>query len=139
MQIENIKGLIVLVSIGREETQHFVPAWTPWLQHHFPQWAMIDIDNRSDPMFLSYVQKAMTEHKHTLFLIDIKTSEEEGSLGGVFSLLQQVVRDRANQPSVILHGKHGTIEKMGRAFQEFYQALSEEETKKTLNLVLGRQ
>lgn len=139
MRIEDTKGLIVLVTIRKEAITYFVPAWTTWLQQYFPQWAVINIDNQSDPTFLSYVQKAMAEHKHSLLLLDAEEGDEEASLGGAFSLLQQVVRDRPSQTSVILHGNHGMIKKMGRAFQEFYQTLSKEETEKALRLVLGRQ
>lgn len=135
---ENTRGLVVLITIRPADVHQYTPFWVQWIQQHYSQWVVVDIDSQSDPAFLSYIQKAMAEQGRTLFLVDAM-SEKEDALGRAFALLQKTARERPKETTMILHGSHRIVEKMGVAFQKFYRTSSAEETEKVLHLMLGRQ
>jgi hypothetical protein len=134
----NKEGLVIYIAVHVTETDQYTPSWVQWIQRHYPRWAVVDIDDRSDPYFLGYLEKAMDEHAHTLLIVHAGPEVEVRS-GSVLALLQQVVRERRSQSTLLLYGRHKMIEKIGVAFDKFYQAISEEKTEKILHSVLGEK
>lgn len=129
-------GLFIYVAVHGDNTGIFQSPWEQWLRQHFPSWAFIDLDNQSDPTFLSYIQQAIKEHDRTIVMIDVKANTDT-PLGSAFTLLQRLVREESDRTVFVLQGKQMVLEKMGKAFRHFYQTVSQEETEQRLIQILG--
>jgi len=129
-------GLFVYIAVRDDNTGIYQSPWEQWLRQHFPVWAFIDLDNQSDPSFLSYVQQAVKEHDRTIVLIELRTSLDT-PLGSAFTFLQRLAREAGDQTAFLLQGKHPMLEKMGKAFRHFHQSTSEEKTEQQLMRILG--
>jgi hypothetical protein len=128
-------GLFVYVAVRDDDIGIYQSPWERWLRQHFPAWVFIDLDNQSDPAFLSYVQQAVKEHTRTIVMIELVAGTTV-PLGSAFTLLQRLAREKADQTAFLLQGEHPALKKMGKAFRLFYQTTSQEETEQWLIEIL---
>ncbi|MEM9674452.1 MAG: hypothetical protein AAF992_17800 [Bacteroidota bacterium] len=128
-------GLFVYVAVRNDHTGIYQSSWEQWLRQHFPSWAFVDLDNQSDPSFISYVQQAVNEHTRIIVMIELKTNSN-APLGSAFTLLQRLAREQSDQTILLLQGEHPVLEKMGKAFRLFYQTTSRGETEQQLTQIL---
>lgn len=129
-------GLFVYISTQAGSSAAYQRYWGEWIRANYPQWAFIDLDNQSDSLFLSHVQRAMEEQRRTLILVDTKSSDKITSLGSIFTFLQRAAREKSEQIFLILQGEQLVVEKLGKAFHRFYQTSSQKETEKQIRQIL---
>ncbi|MGD1890179.1 MAG: hypothetical protein ACFB15_06225 [Cyclobacteriaceae bacterium] len=128
-------GLFIYAAVRNDDTGIYQPPWEQWLRQHFPNWAFVDLDNRSDPSFLSYIQQATKEHNRIIVMIELKTSSN-APLGSASTLLQRLAREQPSETVFLLQGEHPSLKKMGKAFRLFHQTNSQEEMEQRLKQVL---